>query len=147
MTQPSRFKYLAGFDSIRPDYVPFIDESEVKDQIMPGITILSKSKIIGHQSGTGLIWGVISFILLLGLWIHLIIVNKGFMAFRGIAFLLALIIGIAVEKRTMVSYATGRFKYHVLMDDSVSFQDFIDKYNYVGRDGLIYIIEDKETEE
>ena len=40
---------------------------------------------------------------------------------------------------------TGRNQYKVLIDDSVSFNEIAEKYEIVGQDGEIYILEDKEN--
>ena len=40
---------------------------------------------------------------------------------------------------------TGKNQYKVLIDDSVSFNEIAEKYEIVGQDGEIYILEDKEN--
>ena len=38
---------------------------------------------------------------------------------------------------------TGRNQYKVLIDDSVSFNEIAEKYEIVGQDGDVYILEDR----
>lgn len=40
---------------------------------------------------------------------------------------------------------TGRNQYKVLIDDSVSFNEIAEKYEIVGQDKDVYILEDKES--
>lgn len=42
--------------------------------------------------------------------------------------------------------ATGRYRYEVTIDDSVSFLDLQEKYDVVEQNGRIWTIEDKEVE-
>ena len=42
------------------------------------------------------------------------------------------------------SIPTGRYEYHVTIDESVSLKEFYSQYNIVDQQGEIYIIEDKE---
>ena len=41
---------------------------------------------------------------------------------------------------------TGRYRYEVTIDDSVSFLDICEKYEIVEQNGRIWTLEDKETE-
>ena len=42
---------------------------------------------------------------------------------------------------------TGRYKYEVLIDETVSVTELYEKYEIVGQDGKIWIIEDKKLED
>lgn len=41
---------------------------------------------------------------------------------------------------------TGRYRYEVTIDDSVSFLDLHEKYDVIEQNGMIWTLEDKETE-
>lgn len=57
---------------------------------------------------------------------------------------LVLIASILVSAAYTPNY-TGRNQYKVLIDDSVSFNEIAEKYEIVGQDGDMYILEDKES--
>lgn len=40
---------------------------------------------------------------------------------------------------------TGRYKYEVLLDDSIQVKDFLNQYEYIDKKGDIWIIQDKEA--
>ena len=51
---------------------------------------------------------------------------------------------IVILAKTGETIPTGRYKYHVTIDESVNLKEFYSQYNIVDQQGEIYIIEDKK---
>ena len=92
-------------------------------------------------------------------------IPAGLVAFFVVAVILALILGaitdwsdampfigiivgavcmIAIWVNTADTIHTGRYEYHVTIDESVDFKELYGRYDIVDQEGEIYILEDKE---
>ena len=108
---------------------------------MTGIEILSSTAVTTWPAWTAVVAFVVAAIVTLAatLWSD----NVFFGLVAGIfAFLLcATIFGVG----GVGEYETGEYIYKVTIDDSVSMNEFLDKYEIIDQEGKIYTVKEKES--
>lgn len=113
---------------------------------MPGVEILNTTIQYKEVLPTWAIVVIIAIIvipavaMLIGLRVHsgLLFIIGGISLILG--FVLALIIGITIRQTTnQIDY----IEHEVLIDDSVSFTEFNEKYEIVSQKGKIYVVREK----
>lgn len=113
---------------------------------MEGIYILNKTKIMTDPMWIGFTFTFFAIALVAGLaMICNINQSKRIGIFGFILFILS-IISFAATVIGSNTEPTGRYRYEVTIDDSVSFLDICEKYENVEQNGRIWTLEDKETE-
>ena len=113
---------------------------------MNGVEILSVQEVVAEATSNwwlaGFVWlGVIVFGGIIGFWIS----RKGEAVIAGcfIAALLGIFAfaGVATATNKPVEYETH---YKVTIDDSVSMNEFLDKYEILDQEGKIYTVKERE---
>lgn len=108
--------------------------------MIEGVEILHATVITAWHTWTCVVAVVVP--LVTWLIVSILYEDCGFGFFIGIAvFLLCLLIfgvfGVGL-------YETGKYEYKVIIDDSVSMNDFLDKYEIIDQEGKIYIVRERE---
>ena len=113
---------------------------------MEGITILNTIEVMASTWGfsiMGLIVAIVTLFILIGTIFSLI------KDWRLEAFLLILLVISGVFVSLMCFNTANEYfdyyKYQVIIDDSVSLTEFMEKYEILDQEGLIYTIKEKET--
>lgn len=112
---------------------------------MEGVTILNTIEVMAGTWGfsvMGLIVAILTLFILIGI-IFSIIKNEGLEAA-----LLSLFVALGVLI-SLMCFGTANeyfdyYKYQVIIDDSVSLTDFMEKYEILDQEGLIYTVKEKE---
>ena len=116
---------------------------------MNGIDILNKEKILTAPEWIGMAASISGVMVI----ISIIFVVAFTLTIHDIAFILSMILFVcsivafvvfAAINDTYKSEPTGRYRYEVTIDDSVSITEVYDHYNVVEQRGDIWILEDKE---
>ena len=115
--------------------------------MMTGIEILSMTEVATEYTYNYLAAGIIYLLLIIGCGI-LMAFASGYWNWKnfGLGVLVGVLIGVllfaAVCKisREPIAYET---QYKVLLDESISLTDFLEKYEILGQDGKIYIIRER----
>ena len=106
---------------------------------MVGVEILSKSPIMTWASWTIIVALVATIII--GIIVG-ILCQEGNIGFFGaiVTFIICALIfwGLGVG-----CYETGKYTYKVTIDDSVSMNEFLDKYEIIDQEGKIYTVKEK----
>lgn len=112
--------------------------------LMEGITIINQTEIVKPN----IIFIILGIVLIL---ISGIVCSILFLKKDGNLFYLALLVGtiiiiIPVSTFFSMRYSvpTGKYEYQVTIDDSVSINEFYEKYEIVEVNGKIYTIREKE---
>lgn len=110
---------------------------------MTGVEILNQIEITDTQLGIGFGW-----VILVGIAVFaLIFVLSGFDDFGAIA---GAIVGGCVAfimiLASMEEVPTGKYRYEVIVEDTVNLQEFYDYYDIIGRRGEIFVVEERVTE-
>lgn len=112
---------------------------------MEGVTILNTIEVITSTWGfsiAGLLFAIVALLILIGT-IFSIIKDEGLEAS-----VFGLITGISVFI-SLMCFGTANeyfdyYKYQVIIDDSVSLTEFMEKYEILDQEGLIYTVKEKE---
>ena len=113
---------------------------------MNGVEILSVQEVVTETTSNwwlaGFVWlGVIVFGGIIGFWIS----RQGEVVIAGclVAALLGIFAfaGVVVATNKPVEYETH---YKVTIDDSVSMNEFLDKYEIIDQEGKIYTVKERE---
>lgn len=120
--------------------------------MLEGIEILNKVEIMEPPMWIS-IAGLVCFVWLLGgIILFFINVITDFLEDKWwIAFLIVIVscLGISamsVLNKNLLTEPTGIYEYQVTIDDSVSMNEFLEKYEIIDVKGKIYTIRDKEVE-
>lgn len=107
---------------------------------MTGVEILSMSPIMHWESWTFIVAFAATIIIGIIAGILCRDVGSGFL-FAIITFIICALIfgGLGVG-----SYETGKYKYKVTIDDSVSMNEFLDRYEILDQEGKIYTVKERE---
>lgn len=118
---------------------------------MPGVEILNTTIHYKEVLPTWVIIVIIAIIvipamaMIIGSNVHsdLLFTIGGISYILGLGFVLALIIGSTIRQTTNeIEY----IEHEVLVDDSVSFTEFNEKYEIVSQKGKIYVVREKEND-
>ena len=115
--------------------------------MIEGIDVLNKTEIMRNPSYIGLLFG---------LFVILFIIGTGILFYGAYEeSIVPLIIAIVMIVLSIVALFqacskqgtehTGRYRYEVTIDDSVSFVDLQKKYDVIEQNGKIWTLEDKEV--
>ena len=107
---------------------------------MTGVEILSMSPIMGWESWTFIVAFVATIVIGIIAGILCRDISGGFI-FAIMTFVICVLI-FGVFK--VGSYETGKYEYKVVIDDSVSMNEFLDKYEILDQEGKIYTVKEKE---
>lgn len=114
--------------------------------MMDGITVLSQNEIMDIPTWTLVITmiGIITFAisLIIALNVNQEIIETIF-GIISICFFILFIVGICCM--CFVEIGTGEYTYKVTISDEVNFVEFNNKYEVIDKDGLIYTIKEKES--
>ena len=117
--------------------------------MMNGINILNQTEIMEY-SNTQWVIGTIA-IILLAISICACVIfsaeNHDYLTLFSMAILIISTITIIIIVSIGESHPTGRYKYEVTIDDTVSMSEVYEKYTVVKQKGDIWILKDKEAEE
>ena len=110
-----------------------------------GITILNTIEVMGSTWGfsiVGLIIAILTLFILIGV-IFGIIKNEGP---EAVLLSLLAVLGVLIS---LMCFGTANeyfdyYKYQVIIDDSVSLTEFMEKYEILDQEGLIYTVKEKE---
>ena len=113
---------------------------------MEGVTILNTIEVMGSTWGfsiVGLIVAILTLFVLIGTILS--ITKDG----GSEIFLSSLVVAIGIFI-SLMCFGTANeyfdyYKYQVIIDDSVSLIEFMEKYEILDQEGLIYIVREKET--
>jgi len=115
--------------------------------MMDGITVLEQVEIIEYQLS---IWSnpsIMITILFIGICV-LFLIGVLFIEERPLLMIIVCCVGFyfinPFNENPQKAVPTGRYQYRCIVDDSVSIEDLNEKYNIIGKDGDIYVLEDKE---
>lgn len=121
--------------------------------LMEGITILNKVDIMELPLWVNVIIIVLSIITFLSIGMSVVDAIKDitnghcwiFLVVTTVAYIALVIMGIMgnVDKQ-LLTEPTGKYEYQVTIDDSVSMNEFYEKYEIVEVNGKIYTIREKE---
>lgn len=116
---------------------------------MPGVEILNTTI---HYKEVLPIWAIIAIIVIIAIPMLIAVIGQIFgvelMTCLGISFLIvgmsfaALIATTSPKPTNKIDYV----EHEVLVDDSVSFTEFTEKYEIVGQKGKIYVVREKEND-
>lgn len=115
--------------------------------MIEGITILNQVEIM--KSPWWCIPAGLSAFFVIGLGLATLL---GFLTdWSDASFYIGAVVGvicmIVILAKTGETIPTGRYEYHVTIDDTVDFKELYGRYDIVDQQGEIYIIEDKELSE
>ena len=113
--------------------------------MMEGVTILNTIEVMGSTWGfsiIGLIVAILSLFILISI-IFSVIKDEGA---ESILLSLVAAVGIFIS---LMCFGTANeyfdyYKYQVIIGDSVSLTEFMEKYEILDQEGLIYIVKEKE---
>ena len=112
--------------------------------MLEGITVLNQTEIM--DSPSWLIWtiaiGAVVLIIVIGLLVTCLTDSDGFGVFVG--GVVAILYGLMLCATFANTVPTGRYKYEVIIDESVSFEDIYENYDVIEQRGDLWILEDKE---
>lgn len=112
---------------------------------MEGVTILNRIDIL--EPPTWFVWAIISLVIVLGISfaVGLSKPDEWYSVLAGImAILCVLGIFILIIISDELQEPTGRYKYEVIIDDTVSVTELYEKYEVVDQRGEIWVLKDKE---
>ena len=116
--------------------------------MLEGIEILAQTEIMKNPDWTSLFFTAMIVFILLGFSMAITgaIVNMWKLIACGVGlaigtFVASFIIGVNISQEP-----TGRYEYQVIIDGSVSFSDFNEKYEVIDQNGKIYTIREKTHE-
>ena len=116
--------------------------------MLEGITILNQTPVL-EDPWYVIPLGIISFSLLFP---FVVLLSIGIAEHNKIIFGISTVITIillvllCVAIKTEDTVDTGRYRYEVMIDDSVSFNKVLENYDIIEQNGRIWTIEDKEKE-
>lgn len=116
--------------------------------MLEGITILNQSEIMTKPEWTQTVAIISMILMLVFLFASLcfLITDKeklGFaMSLLMILSAIASLTFITLEEN--IEIPTGKYEYQVIIDDNVSLNEFIEKYEIINIDGKLYTIKEKE---
>ena len=108
---------------------------------MTGVEILSMSPIVTWPLWT-LIIAVVATIMI-GIILGILCKDPA-IGFGG-AIVTFLICAFIFAVGGVGSYETGKYEYKVIIDDSVSMNEFLDKYEIIDQEGKIYTVKEREN--
>ena len=112
---------------------------------MKGIEILTKEPILELSKTLSIICMILFAVFIISLICMFIFILEGY---RKHIIIFAIISLVSLSSTLIIqSYAkpTGRYKYKVTIDKSVSMIEVYEKYNVIKQDGKIWTIEDKKN--
>lgn len=118
-------------------------EKDYKGVVMKGITILNEFISTGEILAPWFGIGIIAFIIgLIGLLFCPVIIksHQRLLTILTISFAISLFFGISIAAFAPRKEET---RYQVIIDDSVSFCEFNERYKIIDQEGLIYTITEK----
>ena len=115
---------------------------------MEGVTILNRIDIL--EPPTWFVWAIISLCIVVGISFA-VGVNKPYEWYSVVAGVMAILcilgIFILIIISDEIQEPTGRYKYEVIIDDTVSITELYEKYEVVEQRGEIWVLKDKEDVE
>ena len=119
--------------------------------LMEGIKVLNQVEIMDNSLTlliTAIILGVLSCVFVIGTIVSAVISNKETAVATFFIFFLFSWIGFLITKNASEKkiIPTGKYEYQVTIDDSVSMNEFYEKYEIVEVNGKIYTIKIKEVD-
>ena len=112
---------------------------------MKGIEILTKEPILELSKTLSIICMILFAVFIISLICMFIFILEGY---RKHIIIFAIISLVSLSSTLIIqSYTkpTGRYKYKVTIDKSVSITEVYEKYNIIEQDGKIWTIEDKKN--
>ena len=112
---------------------------------MKGIEILTKEPILELSKTLSIICMILFAVFIISLICMFVFIGKGYCEHLAIFAIISLV---SLSSTLIIqSYAkpTGRYKYKVTIDKSVSMIEVYEKYNVIEQDGKIWTIEDKKN--
>lgn len=111
--------------------------------MIDGVTVLSES--VRHTTDSIWFWGILTVV---GAMIAVLVVHLKELEFEGFVAMLAvcgvfIIITFCIWKATSYEY----MEYKVTVSDTVSFNEFNDRYSVVSRDGNIFTIKERRDDD
>ena len=107
---------------------------------MTGVEILSATAITDWHEWTFIVAFVVTLVVVIGVSFLtgdvVYGISAGFLAFL----ICALVFGVG----GIGEYETGEYHYKVTIDDSVSMNEFLDKYEILDQEGKIYTVKERE---
>ena len=116
--------------------------------MLEGITILNQSEIMAKPEWTQTAGKISAILMIVFLFTSLcfLITEKAKLGFA--MFLLMILSAIAsfifIGLDENIKIPTGKYEYQVTIDNNVSLNEFIEKYEIINIDGKIYTIKEKE---
>ena len=111
--------------------------------MLEGITVLNQEMIIETPGWVGLIM----IVCLIGLFISVVCcltINDDTVGIISGVLAIVFIIGLFFIEPLTSKVETGRYRYEVTIDESVSFNDIYERYEIVEQRGEIWVLEEKE---
>ena len=112
---------------------------------MKGIEILTKEPILELSKTLSIIYIILFAIFIISLISAFIFIVKGYRKHIIIFTIISLVFLSSTVIIQSYTKPTGRYKYKVTIDKSVSMIEVYEKYNVIKQDGKIWTIEDKKN--
>ena len=112
---------------------------------MKGIEILTKEPILELSKTLSIIYIILFAIFIISLISAFIFIVKGYRKHIIIFTIISLVFLSSTVIIQSYTKPTGRYKYKVTIDKSVSMIEVYEKYNVIEQDGKIWTIEDKKN--
>ena len=112
---------------------------------MKGIEILTKEPILELSKTLSIIYIILFAIFIISLISAFIFIVKGYRKHIIIFTIISLVFLSSTVIIQSYTKPTGRYKYKVTIDKSVSITEVYEKYNVIEQDGKIWTIEDKKN--
>ena len=113
-----------------------------------GVTVLAREVVMMSSTLGNALFGLFLFAsiiglicLLIGLMLDTFPLALGGIITVGVSFALGLLVGLPIDAMTQVSDYT---KYEVILDDSVSMNEFMNTYEVLEQRGQIYVVKEIE---
>ena len=111
--------------------------------MIEGIEILSKTEIIKTALWADKVMAIFISLMICGILMFVISTRQIYFVTGAICVIIGMIAA-TVLILLNPQEPTGRYEYKVIIGEDVSFVDICKKYEIVGQEGMIYILEDKE---
>lgn len=112
---------------------------------MKGIEILTKEPIVELSKTLSIICMILFAVFIISLICMFVFIGEGYCKHVAIFAIISLVFLSSTLIIQSYTKPTGRYKYKVIIDKSVSMIEVYEKYNVIEQDGKIWTIEDKKN--
>lgn len=112
---------------------------------MKGIEILTKEPIVELSKTLSIICMILFAIFIISSICIFVSIGEGYYEYIAIFAIISLVFLSSTLIIQSYTKPTGRYKYKVTIDESVSMIEVYEKYNVIKQDGKIWTIEDKKN--